>query len=541
MTLIMNRILATLLMVSTAAVAVAVDDASADYESKIKAALENYAAHSDEILQRAIEVGNNDGAAAIDNVEIDANGEIKSLSYSSEVYADFGLKAVNAQLHKIHKLVEQKVGSYDRYEEVFRELSGAGGTTITYEQLEEWGDMAEMKDVLNEGEVYSLWQRAIGSKSAVMNLPQFVKFNDLLDNLVMAKANFMKLTKGKVEGQISYHQLWHMDPISDNTPEKAFFELWKKALGEDVAKGVMNYEQFLVFWELADEWLELDDIQENDSDDEDDDDEDVSLNYHGLGARKSGYMIADEDLSDEIRADLESEDEDIRNEAMFRRQLDPDRWDKFSYWEIYGYFACDKRMSSPRPLWTDQQWRDVRDFYHEFVEEDMKEENSPEDVHSYQFSEEEYDLTQNAIPVQAGEKGRGLQAVRDIKAGELVFKATNNTIVFNYGHTWRKMLFAFHERFADPGLTCDLHVWSWVQDLYDGGPMKVVMDLDSGSLLNEGRDEPGWDPPNVQCGRPDATRCDMDYYAFRDIKEGDELLIDYNEFAWLDSWPDMGL
>ena len=69
----------------------------------------------------------------------------------------------------------------------------------------------------------------------------------------------------------------------------------------------------------------------------------------------------------------------------------------------------------------------------------------------------------------------------------------------------------------------------------------MVMDLDSGSLLNEGRDEAGWDPPNVQCGKPDATRCDSDYYAFRDIKKGDELLIDYREFAWLDSWPDTGL
>ena len=199
-------------------------------------------------------------------------------------------------------------------------------------------------------------------------------------------------------------------------------------------------------------------------------------------------------------------------------------------------------MASPRQIWTDEQWRDMREFYHEFVEEDKKDGKVNEgQVRSYQFSTDEYDLTQNAIPFQTVDRGRGLKAVREIKAGELVFKATNNTIVFNHGHTWRKFLFAINERFADPGITCDILVWSWVQDLVDGGPLKVVMDLDTGSLLNEGRDQAGWDPPNVQCGKPDATRCDMDYYAFRDIKEGDELLIDYKEFAFLDSWPRMGL
>ncbi|KAK1739331.1 hypothetical protein QTG54_009874 [Skeletonema marinoi] len=304
--------------------------APADYESKMQAALDNYAAHSDEILQRAIKVGN-DGAA-IDSVEIDANGDVTSSS-SAALYAEFGSAAVNTALDRINKEIEQQ---------------------------------------------------------------------DLLEET-----------------------------------------------------------------------------------------------------------------------------------------LDPEMWARFSYWDLHDFFGCEKAFDSPRPLWTDQQWYDVWDLYHEFIEEDKKDGPFTK-VRAYQFSKDYMDLSQNAIPFQSGEKGRGLQAVRDIKAGEMVFKATNNTIVFNYGHTWRKLLFAVNER--DPSITCDMHVWSWVQDLYDGGPMKIVMDLDSGSLLNEGRDNvKGWDPPNVQCGLPDATRCDMDYYAYRDIKKGDELLIDYREFAFLDSWPAMGL
>ncbi|KAL7448058.1 hypothetical protein ACHAWC_000317, partial [Mediolabrus comicus] len=270
------------------------------------------------------------------------------------------------------------------------------------------------------------------------------------------------------------------------------------------------------------------------------DDEYVGEEEDGYGLpdkRREKFWIEDEELPEDLKADLESDNEDIRNEARKRRELNPERWTEFSYWELHAYFACDKLFASPRPIWTDEQWRDLRDFYHEFVEEDRQDGMIREGaVRAYQLSKDEYDLTKNAIPFQSGEKGRGLKAVRDIKAGELVFKATNNTIVFNYGHTWRKLLFAINERFNDPGITCDILVWSWVQDLVDGGSLKVVMDMDSGSLLNEGRDVAGWEPPNVQCGKPDATRCDMDYFAFRDIKEGDELLIDYNEFAFLNSW-----
>eukprot|EP00986_Skeletonema_menzelii_P010986 scaffold5513_cov141-Skeletonema_menzelii.AAC.2 len=548
--------------------AVAVDDASADYESKIKAALENYAAHSDEILQRAIEVGNNDGAAAIDNVEIDANGDIISLSSSAEVYADFGLKAVNAQLHKIHKLIEQ-YDLHHEYKEIFWELTaqnGAGSTTIPYEQLQEWDEIAPILDKLYDKEFLNLWQKAIGSESheGEMTLSQFVKFNDLLDNLVMAKVDFKALTKRLGKPEIPYYRLYKWPALSEDMSEKDFFALWKKALGEDVVKGVMNYKQFLVFYDIAEKWLERDinDVveeeqerrgnywvksgnnKEDTDDSNDDDEEDDDGGYDLQNDGRPSYYIADEDLPDDIRSGLESDEVDIRNEAEWRRKLDPEMWEQFSYWEIHAYFGCEKAFDSPRPLWTDQQWKDIRDFYHEFIDEDMNDGDGPyKKVRSYQFSEDEVDFSQSFIPFQSGEKGRGLQAARDIKAGELVFKATNNTIVFNYGHTWRKMLFAVYERFADPGLTCDLHVWSWVQDLYDGGPMKVFMDLDSGSLLNEGRDEPGsaWEPPNVQCGKPDAIRCDMDYYAFRDIKEGDELLIDYREFAFLDAWPAMGL
>ncbi len=80
-----------------------------------------------------------------------------------------------------------------------------------------------------------------------------------------------------------------------------------------------------------------------------------------------------------------------------------------------------------------------------------------------------------------------------------------------------------------------------MQTLEEGGPLVIVADFDNGSLLNEGRDEKGWEPPNVRCGKVGDERCMISYYATKDMKEDDELLCDYNEFAELDSWPDMGL
>ena len=68
-----------------------------------------------------------------------------------------------------------------------------------------------------------------------------------------------------------------------------------------------------------------------------------------------------------------------------------------------------------------------------------------------------------------------------------------------------------------------------------------MADFDNGSLLNEGRDEIGWDKPNVRCGKEEDEMCMMEYYATDDIKTGDEILCDYRGFALLGAWRNMGL
>eukprot|EP00985_Skeletonema_marinoi_P028975 scaffold26434_cov66-Skeletonema_marinoi.AAC.1 len=214
--------LALLLACGTSAAA-----APADYESKMQAALENYVAHSDEILQRAIKVGN-DGAA-FDSVEIDANGDVTSSS-SAALYAEFGSAAVNTALDKINKEIEQQ-DLLEEYEETFEELTeqnGEGATTITYGQLEQWEDVVPIIDKLEDGEFLLLWRKATGS-----------------DSEVMAKVDFKALTKRMFKKEIPYNRLYNWPALSEDLSDKDFHKLWKKALGEDVLKGVMNYEQFL--------------------------------------------------------------------------------------------------------------------------------------------------------------------------------------------------------------------------------------------------------------------------------------------------------
>ena len=238
---------------------------------------------------------------------------------------------------------------------------------------------------------------------------------------------------------------------------------------------------------------------------------------------------------------------DIKEEKQKAARLDPEKWETFSYWQLHAYFGCTRAFAGKRPIYDAAKWAEIRDYWHQFKKEDEEETPIVEELgpRTYQFTTETAEFALE--PFQSGEKGRGLLAARDISKGEMVFKGTNNTIVFTHGHTWRSMLFAFYDERPEEGeppdaeTACDLLVWSWVQPLEEDGPLYIIMDLDDGSLLNEGRDAPGWEKPNVICGKEGDTMCYLTYYATKDIKKGEELLCDYREFAWLDSWADMGL
>ena len=281
------------------------------------------------------------------------------------------------------------------------------------------------------------------------------------------------------------------------------------------------------------------------------------------------YWISDEDLPPDILTDLQSTNEDIQYEAWVRRQLDPMLWETFTYWEIYHYFACNKVLSTQRPWWSEEQYMSVRDFYHEFAENDDTPFIGYITRSTYQASDEVYNMSEKAIPYQTGTvKGRGLKAARNIQHGETIFKATNNTIVFNTAHTFRKFLFELNNQFKDPGMICDVLIWAWVEDVEGEIPIAVVVDLDNGNLLNDWNDWDDWNlgeeeykgdkgqeeefkenldeeeyfdkSLNVRSHKNPTTRA-LDCFASRDIMKGEELLGPYADFVSDYDYQDIGL
>lgn len=251
---------------------------------------------------------------------------------------------------------------------------------------------------------------------------------------------------------------------------------------------------------------------------------------------------------------------DVKKEWDTKNSLNLNDWASFRYWKMHAYFGCARAFALGRPLYNTEMWNELRQEWINFRAIDKQIKDGPklpaiinedgtvlvDDIErTYQFSKATFDppMEANLTPM----KGRGLRALRPIRKGELMFKATNNTVIFTAGHTWRLFLFHLYERYGEEtpesGMTCDLLVWSWVQPLEEDGDFVVVADFDIGSLLNEGREdrENGFDPPNVRCGKEGDTMCMMEYYATKDIQQGDEILCDYREFAYLDSWSDIGL
>ena len=211
-------------------------------------------------------------------------------------------------------------------------------------------------------------------------------------------------------------------------------------------------------------------------------------------------------------------------------------WRSYTIPEMHEHFQCDEAFANTRSWWTSDQWREVRDLYRDFAKKN--------EAGTYQIAKDTtFDSSDIAEPFQAGEeKGRGLRAARDIREGEVVLRATNNTIVFNDGLTYRKFLFALEERF--PTFACDIMMWNWIEDLDDDGvKFGIAVDLNDNNLINTA-DAKG--DVNVRCGTPgEEDSCDMRngmFYASRYIRKGEELVTDYDDFVSPShTWEDLGL
>jgi hypothetical protein len=91
-------------------------------------------------------------------------------------------------------------------------------------------------------------------------------------------------------------------------------------------------------------------------------------------------------------------------------------------------------------------------------------------------------------------------------------------------------------------------MWSYIEDMkeraivgYEDEHLSICLAIDDASLFNDG----GKDQANLGCQSEGAEYlpfgCDFNYFALRDISQGEELLVAYASFEVEDGWKAFGL
>ncbi|EJK62183.1 hypothetical protein THAOC_17214 [Thalassiosira oceanica] len=174
---------------------------------------------------------------------------------------------------------------------------------------------------------------------------------------------------------------------------------------------------------------------------------------------------------------------------------------------------CNARDGDERPLYTDEDWERLRRLYREAGV-----------GATVEFPEGASAAPPGFVPpMVAGQtadgKGRGVFATRDIAKGEMTYGGMDNYAYFSTGEAYRTFIGALSDAEA-----CDVMMWSWTQN----------------NAPRNGRK--GQQVANTGCPDPAGKKCSwFDEYALIDIREGDEFLCDYAEFAELDLWEEFGL
>ena len=208
-----------------------------------------------------------------------------------------------------------------------------------------------------------------------------------------------------------------------------------------------------------------------------------------------------------------------RLRSMKRMHQHPD-WRKWSREKFKTQFECDYHLrlgttSVPKI----EYWQTLRDVYKSEVDS------------SYLFDDpipptQGSTLNENgATPYYADlspGKGRGLFASRDIMKGELVDGVeggTKSDMKFTTEEAMQRYLMALPEPMA-----CDVMEWTYTADLGMGEKPVILCASDISSLMNTVR---GNDQANVM---PKDSSSSTLLFAVRDIKKGEEILMDYEVF-----------
>ncbi|CAB9531042.1 expressed unknown protein [Seminavis robusta] len=226
-----------------------------------------------------------------------------------------------------------------------------------------------------------------------------------------------------------------------------------------------------------------------------------------------------------------SEEED--EEEPYDDEEDPE-YDDMIVGDMWHYFDCSFIFSRPRPVHSETDWKSMRHAYAAVVGLERSNRIADKDGDGF------------AVPVQArsagDEKGRGVfVTTAPVPKGQLVW-STSMTARFEKGSEYRAFLAKIRQDFA-----CDVLQWAYVQSISDQSaevdkPL-VSVDLDAGSFINTVTEED--EEPNLGCHEQAALEhkggCQQNYFALKDIQVGEELLLDYGDFAIREGWEWFGL
>jgi hypothetical protein len=177
----------------------------------------------------------------------------------------------------------------------------------------------------------------------------------------------------------------------------------------------------------------------------------------------------------------------------------------FSFDDLHGHLNCyEHAISQNKQLYTSDMWQHMVQKYAEVTGDKITLEPQPQSTFYVGKSEG---------------AGRGVFASRDIAKGEIIpFEATTAIVTFDDGVLWKKFVVSLPHAMA-----CDVMEWSWTQDVFAEGNMKLCLSIGDGdSFLNSrGAGTLNIAPTNMTSRK---------FWAVNDIKEGEELAFDYDVF-----------
>jgi hypothetical protein len=229
----------------------------------------------------------------------------------------------------------------------------------------------------------------------------------------------------------------------------------------------------------------------------------------------------------QLRAEKKKNNKD-REESEDFDWWQEDDWDLST---IYSHLDCSTIFESERPIYSLEMWMTMRRTYHDLLR-DNPGEISEQDGFSVAVEAK-----------QSIDKGRSIYAAQDIQRGDHIWTGATQMATFDSGTIYKRFLASLPKDMA-----CDVMIWCYIQfvDVVDVVELdvrkapRICVDLEIGSFINTVSSP----EDTIDAGYlPEWKDSQQDLYALRDIKKGDEILMDYNSGVMCDGagWSWFGL